>query len=54
MDLFGTKCTIALGTWKLRFVLMLEDDTETTLKRAPAEHAHHVTILHDRQNAAKG
>ena len=28
MELFGTKFTLALGAWKLRFVLMLEDDEE--------------------------
>ena len=25
MELFGTKFSIALGAWKLRFVLMLEE-----------------------------
>jgi hypothetical protein len=25
MDLFGMKFSIALGAWRLRFVLMLED-----------------------------
>lgn len=25
MDIFGAKFTVALGAWKLRFVLMLED-----------------------------
>lgn len=43
MDLFGAKFTIALGAWKLRFVLMLEDDEAVQ----PAAHAagapHHVT-----------
>lgn len=43
MELFGAKFCIALGAWKLRFVLMLEDDEDP----APAPSAprpHHVTI----------
>ncbi len=51
MELFGTKCTLALGTWKLRFVLMLEDEAEAAVvKRAPAERPHHIAIIRDRQN----
>jgi hypothetical protein len=28
MELFGTKFSVALGCWRLRFVLMLEDAEE--------------------------
>jgi hypothetical protein len=43
MELFGAKFSIALGAWKLRFVLMLEDAEEST-PQAPARAAvpHHV------------
>lgn len=41
MDLFGTKFTIALGAWKLRFVLMLEDDEPSVTPR-PTVIPHHV------------
>jgi hypothetical protein len=30
MELFGTKFSVALGCWRLRFVLMLEDAEEAT------------------------
>lgn len=44
MELFGAKFSIALGAWKLRFVLMLEDDDESMpgppqTRQAP----HHLT-----------
>lgn len=43
MELFGAKFCIALGAWKLRFVLMLEDD-EDAGAQPPAQHRpHHVT-----------
>ena len=44
MDLFGAKFSIALGAWRLRFVLMLEDDE--AMQSAPhAQPApHHVTV----------
>jgi|GEM_PF-3248936 len=35
MDLFGAKFSIALGAWRLRFVLMLEDAEEEAVP-APA------------------
>jgi hypothetical protein len=43
MELFGAKFCVALGAWKLRFVLMLEDDE--AMPEAPAAHRppHHVT-----------
>ena len=44
MELFGAKFSIALGAWKLRFVLMLEDAEEL---QAPPHSAprssHHYT-----------
>jgi hypothetical protein len=43
MELFGAKFCVSLGAWKLRFVLMLEDDevpqAASTAQRPP----HHVT-----------
>jgi hypothetical protein len=48
MELFGAKFSVALGAWKLRFVLMLEDADE--LPQAP--HAtprapHHFGAIRD-------
>ena len=44
MELFGAKFAIALGAWKLRFVLMLEDDEETVTAAPQAVRApHHFT-----------
>ncbi len=39
MDLFGMKFSIALGAWRLRFVLMLEDAEAAapTAQPAPAQ-----------------
>ena len=36
MDLFGLKLSIALGAWRLRFVLMLEDAEAPQKATAPA------------------
>ncbi len=33
MELFGAKFSIALGAWRLRFVLMLEDPEEPVRER---------------------
>jgi hypothetical protein len=50
MELFGTKFTIALGAWRLRFVLMLEDCEEIAAgPAARAEHPHHVRILQNKR-----
>ncbi|HEY8313366.1 MAG TPA: hypothetical protein VIG51_04255 [Candidatus Baltobacteraceae bacterium] len=49
MELFGTKFTFSLGSWKLRFVLMLEDDMQPATQPAPTRHAHHVAVVRDRQ-----
>ena len=46
MELFGTKFSLTLGAWRLRFVLMLEDSEEFV--QQPAAHAqppHHVSVL---------
>ena len=44
MELFGAKFCIALGAWKLRFVLMLEDEEPVDHAR-PVQHApHHVHV----------
>ncbi len=39
MDLFGMKFSLALGAWRLRFVLMLEDSEAAAMKpkSAPAQ-----------------
>jgi hypothetical protein len=42
MELFGAKFCIALGAWKLRFVLMLEDDEAPAVAAAPQRPPHHV------------
>ncbi len=43
MELFGAKFCIALGAWKLRFVLMLEDDDAPQPQAAAHHPPHHVT-----------
>jgi hypothetical protein len=44
MELFGAKFSIALGAWKLRFVLMLEDD-DVPAAASPAQRTpHHVRV----------
>ena len=52
MELLGTKFSIALGAWKLRFVLMLEEDEDLVPAARPRAHVpHHVTVLqHKRAN----
>ncbi len=44
MELFGAKFSIALGSWKLRFVLMLEDadDVAVSAHHAHAQPPHHL------------
>ncbi|HEY8296876.1 MAG TPA: hypothetical protein VIG32_02510 [Candidatus Baltobacteraceae bacterium] len=49
MELFGIKFALALGTWKLRFVLMLEDDQQVARQQPNARVAHHLAVLRDRQ-----
>jgi len=36
MDLFGMKFSLALGAWRLRFVLMLEDAEAVAVQPKPA------------------
>lgn len=43
MELFGAKFCIALGAWKLRFVLMLEDDDAMAPVQSAHRTPHHVT-----------
>jgi hypothetical protein len=50
MELFGAKFCVALGAWKLRFVLMLEDD-EAAPPQTPARTAPHHVIA---QNSLGG
>lgn len=43
MELFGAKFSIALGAWKLRFVLMLEDvEDPMPAPQARAQTPHHI------------
>lgn len=44
MELFGAKFCVALGAWKLRFVLMLEDEEELQPQYSAQRAPHHVTI----------
>jgi hypothetical protein len=37
MDLFGMKFSLALGAWRLRFVLMLEDAEAVATHPKPAQ-----------------
>lgn len=50
MELFGAKFSIALGAWRLRFVLMLE---EPDLAGPPARSRapHHVSVVRDATHA---
>ena len=41
MELFGAKFSVALGAWKLRFVLMLEDADEMSEAPQAARSPHH-------------
>jgi hypothetical protein len=42
MELFGAKFSVALGAWKLRFVLMLEDDEAVAAALSAQRPPHHV------------
>jgi hypothetical protein len=44
MELFGTKFTLTLGAWKLRFVLMLEDDQEAYAPARTTLTPHHMRV----------
>ena len=48
MELFGTKFTVALGAWKLRFVLMLEDGEEPAIAASGRTAPHHFTVSQKR------
>ena len=43
MELFGAKFCVALGAWKLRFVLMLEDTEELPAPQAGRSPHHFFT-----------
>lgn len=44
MDLFGMKFSLALGAWRLRFVLMLEDSEAGAAQPKPAQTARPVSL----------
>jgi hypothetical protein len=47
MEFFGAKFSVALGSWKLRFVLMLEESEESFPPQPAAQRApHHVGAMH--------
>jgi hypothetical protein len=50
MDLFGTKFTLALGAWKLRVVLMIEDDDQAYAPARSRAVPHH---YHDRSRISQ-
>ena len=49
MDLFGMKFSIALGAWRLRFVLMLED-AEAVQKQPQAAPSPRMASMHSLMN----
>ena len=49
MDLFGMKFSFALGAWRLRFVLMLED-VEAVPKHPQAAPAARMASMHSLMN----
>lgn len=43
MDLFGAKFCITMGAWRLRFVLMIEDESDVaggSMAQATPHHVH--------------
>lgn len=58
MELFGTKFSIALGAWKWRFVLMLEDCEEEAMppaySRTGSGAPHHFTTRTTSRARAQG
>ena len=38
MEIFGTNFTLSLGSWRLRFVLALEDADELPKEKKPTPH----------------
>lgn len=53
MELFGAKFSIALGAWKLRFVLMLEDGDAPAAMPAAQRPPHHVTAQNSWSGTAR-
>lgn len=49
MDLFGMKFSFALGAWRLRFVLMLEDVEAVPRQTQPAP-AQRMASMHSLMN----
>ena len=49
MEYIGTKFSITLGAWRLRFVLALEEATDE--RRAEIRRPHHVTMPRERSAA---
>lgn len=49
MEILGTNFTISLGSWRLRFVLALEDTDAAPPPKAAAPH--HVRVIRDNEFA---
>lgn len=53
MELFGAKFSVALGAWKLRFVLMLEDTEELPPPaHAPYRTPHHYNTVRNHSHSS--
>ncbi|MDQ2679791.1 MAG: hypothetical protein M3Y21_02045 [Candidatus Eremiobacteraeota bacterium] len=52
MEFFGTKLTITLGSWRLRFVLALEE-TEEIVDQQIMSRPHHVSVNRHRTMKAR-
>lgn len=51
MELFGAKFSIALGAWRLRFVLMLEEPDMAEQPGCRPHPPHHVSVVRDATHA---
>lgn len=51
MELFGAKFSIALGAWRLRFVLMLEEPQTLEEPARRTRPPHHVSSARDATHA---
>lgn len=50
MELFGTNFSIALGAWKLRFVLMIEETEDSSRhSHAGVQPPHHIGASQNRR-----
>jgi hypothetical protein len=45
MEFFGTNFTLTLGSWRLRFVVALEDTDELPHQRSAAKPPHRMRVV---------